>query len=272
MAEPVNELATALAKAQGAFSNPARNRTVKVTMKSGGSYTFAYATLDCIMDMVRRPLADNGLALIHKITWTDHNPGCVTQLLHASGQTIECEVPIVIEGNPNAQGWGSSLTYARRYGVCVLLGIAADEDDDGNAACGNEARETNRGAGKPPKSKPEIDAPPNAPSRFDKFKNQLDLMGGDLSRLTKTEPWLLAQTKFTADEHRLLIIHLYQLLIAIEGGNKEPGQLERLNDLGKRIINAQAKSPLTEDDLGELLHKLQPFIDATIKESAPVAA
>lgn len=141
-----NELAAALAKAQGQFTNPERNRTVKVTMKSGGSYTFAYATLDAIMDMVRKPLSDNGLAISHTLVADGSMWMCVARLLHASGQVIECPVPILVSEDANAQGWGSGISYSRRYGVSALLGVASEEDDDGNAACANEATSRPRGS------------------------------------------------------------------------------------------------------------------------------
>jgi hypothetical protein len=138
-------LAAALASAQGLFVNPERNRTVQVTTKTGGKYTFKYATLDTVMDVIRAPLASNGLAISHAIS-REENGGwsCITRLLHSSGQTIECPVPIIVEPNANAQGWGSAITYAKRYGICALLAIAADEDDDGNAACGNHAEQVQK--------------------------------------------------------------------------------------------------------------------------------
>ena len=142
-----NELAAALAKAQSTFTNPERNRTVQVTMRTGGSYTFSYATLDTILDMVRKPLSDNGLALSHSVSERDGGGWmCITRLLHSSGQSIECPIPILVAPDANAQGFGSGITYAKRYGVCTILAITAEEDDDGNAACGNAAQQLPRKA------------------------------------------------------------------------------------------------------------------------------
>jgi hypothetical protein len=137
--EQLNEIALALSKAQGMFINPPKNRDVTVAMKTGGTYKFSYATLDSIMDSIRKPLSDNGLALVHALTSDEQGPVCETRLIHASGQWISCWVPIIVAEGANAQGWGSAITYARRYGLCSLLAIAADEDDDSNAACGNTA-------------------------------------------------------------------------------------------------------------------------------------
>jgi len=137
--ESIAKLAEALAKAQGAFVNPPRNRNVVVKMKAGGSYSFAYATLDSIMEMVRKPLAENGLALIHSLGLYETGPVCIASLLHSSGEWVSTPIPVIVGPGADAQQWGSALTYARRYGVSILLGIASDEDDDGNASCGNAA-------------------------------------------------------------------------------------------------------------------------------------
>jgi len=68
-----------------------------------------------------------------------------TRLLHTSGQWIASEHPLPMSGRP--QEIGSALTYARRYSLSALIGIAADEDDDANAA---EKRAAKNGNGKPP--------------------------------------------------------------------------------------------------------------------------
>jgi len=165
----VNELSAALAKAQGIFTNPPRNREVKVRTKAGDTYSFTYATLDAIMDMVRKPLADNGLAIVHSLGTDEQGPVCETRLCHASGQWLATWVPVIVAEGANAQGWGGAITYARRYGLCSLLAIAADEDDDANAACGNEATAAARIPRKPPAKtngqKPDPDAQKAAAQR-----------------------------------------------------------------------------------------------------------
>jgi hypothetical protein len=73
-------------------------------------------------------LSANGLAFVQTIS-----DGVLhTRLLHTSGQWIASEHPLPMSGKP--QEIGSALTYARRYSLSALLGIAADEDDDANAA------------------------------------------------------------------------------------------------------------------------------------------
>lgn len=134
--EAINELAGALAKAQAVFTNPARNREVMVRSDKG-SYTFAYATFDAILDVVRKPLTDNNLSYTQTVEFGDDGkPRVVTTLMHSSGQWIGSTLPLMVD-RPGNQAFGSALTYAKRYALTALLGVAADEDDDANGADGN---------------------------------------------------------------------------------------------------------------------------------------
>lgn len=141
-------IALALAKAQAAFPSIPKDRTVKVKTRTGGEYTFSYAPLDTILACVRQPLAANGLAIIQQVVTDAQGVEQLrTSLLHESGESLHCDVPILVaQGENGAQAYGSAITYARRYGVTTLLCIAADEDDDGNAADGNSAQRVERPA------------------------------------------------------------------------------------------------------------------------------
>jgi hypothetical protein len=77
-------------------------------------------------------------------------------LRHASGETLKNLIPIFVRDD-GPQAYGSALTYARRYGVTLLLCISADDDDDGNAAEGNNA-EVTRHATPAPKRGPSSQA------------------------------------------------------------------------------------------------------------------
>lgn len=135
--DQIDKLAAALAKAQGAIQNPTKNREVEVRTKTGGAYKFSYATLDNIFDTIRAPLADNGLSFTQTLyTNGDSKLRLITLLMHESGQWIRTETPVQV-ADPGMQALGSAQTYARRYAISSLLGIAADEDDDANAADGN---------------------------------------------------------------------------------------------------------------------------------------
>jgi hypothetical protein len=137
---PTANLAAALAAAQGAFPPILRTRTVKVQTKTGGSYTFSYAPLDTVLDAVRAALAENGLAITQLLGGDEHGPTLRTLLLHESGEQLAAEVPVGASGE-SPQAFGSAMTYMRRYSLVAMLGIASEEDDDGNAAEGNTVKE-----------------------------------------------------------------------------------------------------------------------------------
>lgn len=123
--EQINELAAALAKAQGAMQNAVMNR-INPHFKS------KYADLSAQMDAIRGPLSANGLAVVQVIQSTERGLVLKTMLMHSSGQYISTEYPL--PHSPKPHEMGSGLTYARRYSIGALVCIASDEDDDGNAA------------------------------------------------------------------------------------------------------------------------------------------
>lgn len=146
--ENIDDLAFALAEAQGRINSPAKNREVRVTMKSGGSYSFKYATLDAVIEAVRAPLSAAGLAFIQTLGADGSGKyRLATTLVHASGQWISSETPLLVE-EKTSQGFGSALTYMRRYALCAMLGVAADEDDDGGAASAGQAVAKGRASAK----------------------------------------------------------------------------------------------------------------------------
>jgi len=129
--EQISELAAALAAAQGMMENAIMNR-INPHFKS------KYADLAAIFDAARKPLSANGLAIVQTIS-----DGVLhTRLLHTSGQWIASEHPLPMSGRP--QEIGSALTYARRYSLSALIGIAADEDDDANAASRSNGKPTEK--------------------------------------------------------------------------------------------------------------------------------
>ncbi|WP_171232202.1 ERF family protein [Ruegeria sp. HKCCA4812] len=92
-----------------------------------------YADLGNVMDACMPALNKHGIAVIQPTGEGDHGRYVKTILIHSeSGDTLECEVPLILQKN-DMQGYGSAVTYARRYGLMTMAGIAP-EDDDGNAA------------------------------------------------------------------------------------------------------------------------------------------
>lgn len=138
----IGQIASALATAQGLFQNPKKNKKVRVRTKSGGSYEFAYADLIACFDAVRKPMADNGLSFIQAMVVGDDSKfRLVTRLMHNSGEWLESTTPLFVD-DASSQSFGSALTFMKRYALCAMLGIAADDDDDANAADGNSVVDT----------------------------------------------------------------------------------------------------------------------------------
>ncbi len=108
-----------------------------------------YADLASVMDACLPALNANGVA-VYQPTIDDETGRFVeTILAHESGETIKCRVPLIVQKN-DMQGYGSAVTYARRYGLMCMAGIAP-EDDDGNAAAKAAPHETQRQTNAAPK-------------------------------------------------------------------------------------------------------------------------
>ena len=116
---------SALAAAQTAMG-PALKESANPAFKS------RYADLANVMAACMPALNANGIAVIQPTVDEENQRYVKTILAHESGETLECRVPLIV-GKNDMQGYGSAVTYARRYGLMCMAGIAP-EDDDGNAA------------------------------------------------------------------------------------------------------------------------------------------
>ncbi len=132
--EVIDQLAAALVAAQGAFPRITKGKIARVPTKGGGEYSYRYADLADILSVVQPVLSANGLAVVGIPDTTEGGkPSLTTRLVHASGQWIEATVELFLP-QETPQGQGSAITYARRYGLCGALNIAADADDDAGIA------------------------------------------------------------------------------------------------------------------------------------------
>ena len=122
----IKQIAAALVKAQKAFG-PALKSSSNPHFKS------RYADLAACVEAVMDGLNDNGIALIQQTHECDSGVIVETVFLHESGEIFSAGKLHVPAVKHDAQGYGSALTYARRYSLMAACGIAP-EDDDGNAA------------------------------------------------------------------------------------------------------------------------------------------
>jgi hypothetical protein len=122
----MNKIAAALVKAQKGFA-PALKTNTNPHFKS------KYADLSACVEAVIDSLNDAGIALIQPCHECDNGVTVETLFVHESGETMSGGKIHVPAAKQDPQGYGSALTYARRYGLMSACGIAP-EDDDGNAA------------------------------------------------------------------------------------------------------------------------------------------
>lgn len=118
-------LAGALAKAQAEMGKALKQNT-------NPAFRSKYADLGSVMDACLPALNKHGIAVVQPTIDDAEGRYVETVLLHESGETLRCRVPLIVQKN-DMQGYGSAVTYARRYGLMCMAGIAP-EDDDGNAA------------------------------------------------------------------------------------------------------------------------------------------
>jgi hypothetical protein len=122
------EWAAAFAKAQAGFPAIPKTKTVDT-----GSFSYKYADLPSIIEAVAPHLEGEGLSVGQSVVSDEGRVGVETRIYHISGH-VETFGPVFLPAGNDAKSAGSAITYARRYSLCAALGIAADEDDDGQAA------------------------------------------------------------------------------------------------------------------------------------------
>jgi hypothetical protein len=137
-----------------------------------------YADLSNVMDACLPALNANGIAVYQPTIDEDGQRYVKTVLAHVTGETLECRVPLIVNKN-DMQGYGSAVTYARRYGLMGMAGIAP-EDDDGNAAA----------KAPPPVEQPRLRGPSDADIAHDRaVTDALVAIEGCHDRDTLTDLW-----------------------------------------------------------------------------------
>lgn len=123
--DSIAQIAEALAKAQGQIDDASKG-------SKNPYFNSKYADLAAVRSAIREPLAVNDIAVVQLARSLNGEVEVETMLMHKSGEYIAETLRLPV-GKWDAHGIGSAITYARRYGLMALIGIAA-EDDDGNAA------------------------------------------------------------------------------------------------------------------------------------------
>jgi hypothetical protein len=132
-------LNAALAAVQRDLPRIDKGKTAEVPTKAGGKYTYTYADLADVSAQILPLLGQHGLSFTTWPTLTGNRFVLRYELLHESGESKGGEYPLPADAG--AQALGSAITYARRYCLCAVTGVAPDDDDDAAAADAKRAAE-----------------------------------------------------------------------------------------------------------------------------------
>lgn len=148
----INELAAALSKAQSQMANPKKSA-------ENPFFKMKYATLDEVWDVARKPLTENHLSIVQSPEKDGSDLAITTLLLHNSGQFLSSKLTVTPKAQ-DVQSVGSAITYARRYALMAILGIAP-EDDDGEQAMNRDGKNNGKQSQKNKPEKTEEKPPQN---------------------------------------------------------------------------------------------------------------
>jgi len=176
--ESIGAIASALAKAQTELANPEKSlvATIRSPFPREGDRTFRYASLSSGLDIVRKALGKHEIATV-QTTSIDNDAGLIrltTTLAHSSGEWVSSDWPVCPVGETAApHKMGAALTYARRYALFTLVGIAGEDDLDAPDLPVTNQDGTGAGPGNPEKMNghaaatglPSVPAPGNGPRR-----------------------------------------------------------------------------------------------------------
>lgn len=156
--EAINELVTALAKAQGVMGGALKD-TANTFFKS------KYADLESVWSACRKALSDNGLSVIQSTSGVEGGVVVTTMLAHSSGQWMRDSLPLFPK-DTSPQAMGSAITYGRRYALAAMVGVY-QTDDDAEAAHG-------RAQPQRPHPNPVEAAAPDSEALAKKFREALE--------------------------------------------------------------------------------------------------
>jgi hypothetical protein len=165
--EQINELAAAMAVAQAEVRNAVPNA-------ENPHFRSSYADLEAVKAACLPFLNKYGISIVQSPVVQDGRIGVVTRLLHKSGQWMEGEFTMPgVKQDP--QGYGSALTYARRYSLAAFAGVATGEDDDAEKA--HEPKRGGSAANPTPPARPWMTSPPR-PTALEDTVSEADMAIG----------------------------------------------------------------------------------------------
>lgn len=173
--ESIKEISVALNEFQKEVEQPSKSA-------DNPFFKSKYVPLENVISTIKKYAIPKGLSYFQDtLTRENGEIGVQTRIMHTSGEFIETEPLYLPNDKKNAQGAGSSITYARRYQLSAAFGLSSDEDDDGNGASGLKDD-------KKPKSNNDQKQQNND---FFKNKKELEKRIKDLANVTDTTESLL---------------------------------------------------------------------------------
>lgn len=171
--EKIGCFARSLSNLQAELESPSRDSTAEIATKSGGKYSYNYANLDACWEAVKPLLKKNGFSVTQTmglcVSGGEPAGTLETTLLHVcnecDGQWKSGEQLLLLKA-ADPQGQGSAITYARRYGLCAILGIIPTDDDDGAAAVESHREYQSRPAAPPKPACPQCGLVGYQPSKY----------------------------------------------------------------------------------------------------------
>src|SRR6202045_1677411 len=238
----IANLATALAKAQAELVNPEKSltATIRSDERDKTERTFRYAPLSSGLDIVRKTLSQHEIATV-QTTAIDETARIVrlsTVLAHASGEWIASDWPVcAISETAAPHKMGAALTYARRYALFALVGIAGEDDldapdllagpadtpDDANPSIPTSPKPPDGSIHKPRQPKPVVAAEPSASLRDQLIAEIQNLKNGEELALWAHRR-LPAKNTLVADDARAVETACQVVLSALNLGADELGQ------------------------------------------------
>jgi hypothetical protein len=233
--ESIAALAAALAKAQSELSNPEKSLvgTIGADRPGEAARTFRYAPLSSGLDLIRKALGQQQIATV-QTTAIDTSSGIInltTVLAHASGEWIASDWPVCrLADTASPHRMGAALTYARRYALFTLVGIAGEDDldapdlngrpqvlvaDNGRTVSetANPRRSDRNGKGV---RQPMLDAESSAALR-DRFVHEIACLGSTEQAALWARSALPAKNTLTASDARLVQVAFELALSALDG-------------------------------------------------------
>lgn len=207
---PGAALALALSKTQNALRSVGKDRDVEVKSEKG-RYSFRYATLAAIWDVIRKPCADNGLAIVQfpTVDLDGRRVSVETRVMHVSGESLVnvCVLPCLRQ---DPQGIGAVITYARRYSLSALLGVTQDDENEEEILSQAHAEHrapptsTQKPAQQQPKAAPEPQKQASEPALGEADLHQQMACCGTIAELSSVAV-LVKKSNFPADARERLL-------------------------------------------------------------------